>query len=151
MKKFVFTLETLAKHKATVEKKQKAALSQALARLNALYAEQEHIYQAMRENAASQQQALEQPGELAEELKRHDNYQTYLRTWLEEVRRQIAQAEAEKKRIQALLTVTLKEIKTLKRLEEEQYQAYLAEARKEEDMEIGDMIAHSIKAVNSEQ
>jgi hypothetical protein len=38
----------------------------------------------------------------------------------------------------------MRETKTLRRLREEEYQAYLAEARKEENLLIGDMIAHRV-------
>jgi Fe-S cluster assembly scaffold protein SufB len=150
MKKFVFSLAALAKHKASLEKKQKAELFSVLARLNALYEERQRLLRAMEDNAASQQQALAQQRELARELPRHDNYQTFLRQELENTRQQIGLAEAEKKRIQALLIVTVKEVKTLERLREEEYQAYLAQVRKEEDLVIGDIIAYHSGSTDAE-
>jgi hypothetical protein len=145
MRKFVFTLAALAKYKASIEKKQKADLFRVMARLNALYEEEGRILKAMTENAASQKRALEKQEGLVQELERHDNFQTYLRAQLEDIKQQIAAAEAEKKRLQALLIVTMKEVKTLKRLRAEQYQAYLEEIKKEEALLIGDIIAHSSK------
>ena len=142
MKKFVFTLEAVAKYKAVVEKKQKTELSRVISLLNALYGERDHILKAMADTAASLALALKKQEDVVKELERHDNYQTYLREWLKDVKQKIVAAEAEKKRIQALLMVTMKEIKTLDRLRSEQYRAYLEEVRKEESLIIGDIIAH---------
>ena len=142
MRRFAFTLEALAKHKAAVEKRQKTEPARVLARLNTLYEEQYQILQSMLNNALSQEQALAKPGDVIKELERHDIFQTYLRTCLEDVRQQIGPAEAEKKRLQALLTITMKETKTLDRLRAEQYQAYLTEVRKEENLLVGDILAY---------
>jgi hypothetical protein len=150
VKKFVFTLEALAKYKASVEKKQKTELARVLARLSVLYAEREQIGQAIVANSASQARALAKQRELVEELKRHNHYNTFLRAWLAEIHRQIKTAEAEKKRLQALLIVTMKEIKTLERLRAEQFQIYLEETRKEENLLIGDMIAHHSSVAGAE-
>ena len=146
MKKFVFTLEAVAKYKGIMEKKQKADLARVMARLNSLHEEREHVLQTMADNSASLLLAMEKQQDVVRELKRHDAYQTYLREWLDDLRELILSAEAEKKRIQALLIVILKELKTLARLEAEQYQAYLDEVRKEENLAIGDIIAY--KAIN---
>jgi hypothetical protein len=141
MKKFFFTLEAVAKYKATVEKKQKADLARVMTRLNRLYEERDLVLQALADNAASIRLTQEKQQNMVRELIRHDNYQTYLLEWQDDVRELILSAEAEKKRIQALLIVTMKEIKTLDRLRLEQYQAYLAEVRQEENLVIGDIIA----------
>ncbi|MCL1816303.1 MAG: hypothetical protein FWG43_01695 [Clostridiales bacterium] len=142
MKKFVFTLEALAKYKASLEKKQKAELFRVTALLNTLYGEQNRLKEDLKHNDASQNQALQEQQELIAELKRHNNYRLYLQEKLAELKKQILAAQAEKKRIQALLIVIMKEIKTLKRLRSEQYQAYLEEVRKEEALIISDIIAH---------
>ena len=141
MKKFVFSLATLAKHKATLEKQQKAELARVMRLLNALYEEQNQVTRAMTNNAASQERALQEQLDVLKELERHDNYHTYLRLWLEDIKGQIAPAEAEKKRIQAVLLVIMREIKTLDRLRAEQYQAYLAEERREENLTLVDLIS----------
>jgi len=150
MKKFVFTLETVAKYKATVEKKQKADLARIIAKLNALYEERDYILEAMANNAASLLLALEEQRDLVQELKRHDNYQRRLREWQADVRQQIATAEVEKKRLQALLIVTMKEIRTLERIRADEYQVYLAEVRKEENLVIGDIIAYKSSAAGAQ-
>ena len=142
MKKFIFTLEAVAKYKDTVEKKQKAELSRVMALLNALYQEQDHIWQSIADTAASLTRALEEQRDVVKELERHDHYQIYLRECLDDIKQRITAAEKEKKRIQALLTVTMKEIKSLERLRAEQYRAYLEEVRKEENIVLLDLISH---------
>ena len=142
MKKFVFSLEALAKYKTTLEKKQKAELARVITQLNALYNERDAVLAALVDNAASQEQALRKQNELVQELKRHADYRMYLREWLEEVQQRIVVAEAEEKRLRALVIMTMKELKTLNRLRTEQYQAYLTEVQKEENLVIGDIIAH---------
>lgn len=142
MKKFVFTLEAVAHYKETIEKKQKAELARVMALLRALHDEQDAILKAMDDTAASLIRALAENRDIPAEMERHDYYQMYLRDWLEEVRQKIAQAEAEKKRIQALLIVTMKEIKALERLREEQFEAYLEEVRQDEAKLINDLISH---------
>jgi DNA-binding helix-hairpin-helix protein with protein kinase domain len=143
MKKFVFTLQALANYKVALEKKQKANLASIMAQLNALQKERDHILKAAADTAALLRQTLEEQREVIQELKRHDNYQRYLREWLADVQRQILVAQAEKKRLQALLIITMKEIKNLERLRAEEYQAYLSEVRKEENQIISDIIAYN--------
>ncbi|MCL1976143.1 MAG: hypothetical protein FWG61_08295 [Firmicutes bacterium] len=143
MKNFIFSLEALAKYKTSLEKKQKAELARVMAHLKTLYQERANILAALDANIASLQRALEKQSDLAQELKRHDDYRIHLRQLLEEVKQRIVTAQAEEKRLRALLIITMKELKTLERLRFEQYQAYLAEVRKEESLIIGDIIAHS--------
>jgi len=150
MKKFVFTLEAVAKYKQTVEKKQKADLSRVMYLLNTLYAEEKKLLAAIEENAASLMRALSENHDVLTEIKRHDIYQIFLRERLEEIREKISRAEAEKKRIQALLIITMKELKTLTRLREEQYRAYLEEVRREEYTLIQDLISHKTVAGQEE-
>ncbi|MCL2496138.1 MAG: hypothetical protein FWF04_01825 [Clostridiales bacterium] len=142
MKKFVFTLAAVAKYKKTVEKKQKAELSRVVYLLNTLYTEEKELLAAIADTAASLMRALAKNRDVLTEIKRHDIYQTFLRENLQETREKIRRAEAEKKRIQALLIITMKEQKTLDRLREEQYQAYLEEVRQEENTLIQDLISY---------
>jgi len=150
MKKFVFTLEAVARYKSTVEKKQKAELSRVMARLSALYREREEIERAQMDTAASLVRSLARGRDVIQELQRHDHYQMYLRALLEEVKKNIVVAEAEKKRIQALLLITLREQKALERLRSEQYQAYLEDVYREESLVINDLIAHRSTVAEAE-
>lgn len=150
MKKFVFTLQAVARYKDTVEKKQKSELARVNALLRELYDEEQSIIAAQTKCAASLLCALEEGRDIPGEMERHDLYQQFLRERLEDVRQRIVWAEAEKKRIQALLIVTMKEQKTLARLREEQYAAYLEETRQEEDKLIGDLISHRSTVADQE-
>lgn len=141
MKKFVFTLETLAHYKETLEKKQKAELAQVMALLKALYEEQAALHAAIEDCAASLLRALQESRDIPAEMERHDLYQAFLHDRLEETKQKIIRAEAEKKRVQAVLIITMKEIKALERLREEQYTAYLEEVRQEEAKLINDLIS----------
>lgn len=150
MKKFVFTLEAVARYKETVEKKQKAELARVMSLLKALYDQRDVIFKAIDDTAASLIRALEEGRDIPSEMERHDLYQMFLRDRLEQVQKKIALAEAEKKRIQALLIITMKEIKALERLREEQYAEYLEEVRQDEAKLLGDLISHQATVAEQE-
>lgn len=151
MKKFVFTLETVLHYKETLEKKQKIELAQAMALLKALHEEKAALQGAVEKTAASLMRALRESHDIPAEMERHDLYQAYLRDELLQNQQKILRAEAEKKRIQTLLIITMKEIKALNRLREEEYAAYLEEVRQEEEKLINDLISFQSAVHGPEQ
>jgi len=141
MKKFVFSLQALYDYKLTVEKQQKAELRNAQQRLKELIAEEMRLLNAYAENERSLEKALRDNINVAAALSEHDAFFRYLRDALKEIRERIVRAEKVVTECQARLIITMREIKTYKKLRSEQYQEYLKEVQSEEEKEIGDLVS----------
>jgi len=144
MKKFVFTLQALYNYKQTVEKQQIAELRKAQQALRELQAEELRLELAYAENERSLTRALRENIDVATALSEHDAYFRFLRDALKEIRERIVKAEEYVALCQDKLMVTMKEIKTLKKLRSEQYYAYRKEVQAEEDKEMGDLVSFSV-------
>ena len=141
MKRFKFTLQPVYNYKLTVEKLQKAELRRAQQVLRELRAEERRLEQAYADNERSLEKALRENLDVATALSEHDAYFRYLRDALKELRERIVKAEEVVAECQNRLMLTMKEIKTYKKLRDEQYQSYLKEIQAEEDKEMGDIIS----------
>ena len=148
MKKFKFTLQPVFNYKLTVEKLQKAELRKAQQALRELLAEEQRLLRAYADNERSLEKALRENINVATALSEHDAYFRFLRDALKELRERIVKAEEVVLECQNRLILTMKEIKTYKKLRDEQYQIYLKEILAEEDKEMGDIV--SFKTVSEE-
>ncbi len=142
MKRFVFTLQSVLKYKLTVEKKQKAELAAVVALLARLYEQEKQLELAFENCAKSLEQALRNHIDVPQELSRHDAYFLLLREQKDALMKKIEAAEKEKIRCQQALLATMNEIKTLEKIKDEQYAAYLEEVRAEEAKDIGDLVSY---------
>ena len=144
MKKFVFTLQPVFNYKQTVEKLQKAELKKAQQALQELRDEERRLEQAYADNERSLDKALRENINVAQALSEHDAYFRFLRDALKELRERILKAEEIVYECQQRLIVTMKEIKTYKKLRDEQYYDYLKEVQAEEDKEMGDFVSFNV-------
>ena len=146
MKKFKFTLQALFNYKLTVEKVQLGELRRAQQALRELLDEKQRLQQAMIGNERSLANALRRRLNVVQALKQHDAYFKYLRDCLIELEPRIIEAKELRDRCRDKLIVTMKEIKTLRKLHDEQYQAYVKEVQAEESKEIGDLVSFNVIA-----
>lgn len=144
MKKFKFTLQPVFNYKQTVEKLQKAELKKAQQALQELRDIERRLEQAYANNERSLEKALRENINVAAALSEHDAYFRFLRDALKELRERIVEAEEVVRICQEKLIVTMKEIKTYKKLREEQYYAYLKEIQAEENAEMGDLVSFNV-------
>jgi len=141
MKKFVFSLQSLFDYKVTIEKQQKAELQKARLALRDLLKEELRLQNAYAENERSLERALRESADITAALIEHDAYFRFLRDALKEIRQRIVEAEEYVSECQDRLITTMKEIKTYKKLREEQYQIYTKEVQTEEEKEMGDIVS----------
>jgi len=141
LKKFKFSLQPLFEYKQTLERIQKADLKRAQQHLKELREEERRILQAIADNEKSLKLALRRGENVGAALVEHDAYFRYLRDSLKELRLRIVKAEKVRDECQDKLVLTMREIKTYKKLRDEQYQVYLKEVQSEEDKEIGDLVS----------
>ena len=141
MKKFKFSLLSLYKYKQTVEKIQLGELRRAEQALRELLDEKQRILDAFAENERSLVRALRQRFNIGEALALHDRYFGFLRDTLEELEPRIKKAEKIRDRCREKLILTMREIKTLGKLRDEQYAEYLKEVQAESEKEIGDLVS----------
>jgi len=146
MKKFVFSLQALYDYKLTVEKQQKADLKIAQHRLKELLAEEQRLLIAYAQNERSLEKALRDNLDIVTALSEHDAFFRYLRDALKEIRERIVRAEKLVAECQSRLMLTMREIKTYKKLRAEQYQDYMKEVQTEEEKEIGDLVSFNVVA-----
>jgi len=144
MKKFKFTLQPLFNYKLTIEKLQKAELRKAQQALRELLDEERRLEQAYADNERSLERALIENVDVATALTEHDAYFRYLRDALKEIRERIVIAEELVRKCQEVLIITMKELKTYKKLRDEQFRVYLKEIQAEEDKEMGDLVSFSV-------
>ena len=146
MKRFKFTLETVANYKKTVEKSRKADLSDAqneLRRLEAIRLDLEGIFN---RNTEQRQQAIEENTSDTAELIRYDVFFKYLREEIDKVNEEIKKAEAHRDKCMELVIEVMKEVKVFQNLKEEEYLQYREEVRIEEEKEISGIV--SFRTVN---
>ena len=144
MKRFKFSLQAVFNYKLTVEKQQKAELKKAQQALRELLDEEQRLLRSYADNERSLERALRVGRDVASALSEHDAWFRFLRDALKELRERIVKAEEVVAQCQGRLIATMKEIKTYKKLRDEQYGEYLKEVRDEEDKEMGDIISFSV-------
>ena len=151
MKKFKFTLQPLFNYKQTVERLQKAELRKAQQALRELLDEEQRLLQAYADNERSLERALRENIDVGQALTEHDAYFRFLRDALTEIRERIVKAEELVVKCQEALIITMKELKTYKKLRDEQYAKYQKELQAEEEKEMGDFVSFNTVTENASQ
>lgn len=143
MKKFKFTLESIYEYKQTVEKTQKADLSNAEAALRALREKERELDESFERNTLLREEALQQRFGVLDELDKFDAFFRHIREEKEALAVKIFDAEDYRARCQEKLMATMRELKTYTKLREEQYKQYLKDVEAEEEKEISDRVSFS--------
>ena len=141
MKKFEFSLQSVFEYKQTVEKDQKAELSRAEAVLRELREREQALDEAFRRNSEEQDAVLERGVDIVSELEKFAAFFRHVREEKEILRVKIENAEEVKARCQARLIVTMRELKTYRKLRDEQYARYLKDVETEEEKEMNDHVS----------
>ena len=141
MKKFKFSLQSLHNYKKTVEKIQLGELRRAQQALRELMNEKQRLLDAFAQNERSLAEALRKKENVGVALTEHDIFFKFLRDALAEVEIKIIKAEEVRDACRDRLVITMREIKTLLKLKDEQYQVWLKEAQAETDREIDDLVS----------
>ena len=113
--------------------------------------EEQRLLQAYADNERSLERALRENTDVGQALNEHDVYFRFLRDALKELRERIVKAEELVRKCQDQLIITMKELKTYKKLREEQYARYLKEVQAEEEKEMGDFVSFNTVAENTSQ
>lgn len=141
MRKFVFTLQAFYNYKETLKRKQRSDLEQAQARLRKLREEEASLQQAFARYGPSLINTLEQGQNTVYMLEKHSDYFKHLQETKEVLDLKIIKAVEEENNRRELLSKTMRELKTLENLRDEQYLNYLEEVRAEEAKELNDLIS----------
>lgn len=144
MKKFVFQLDALFKIKAAQKEKLQKEYSEAeISRVNAV--RKKELLEKKMEDENTGYQARVKKGMTAGEIGANS-------VFFEDLQKQQKTAEADAKRAgenaerkQRELLEIFREIKTLEKLREKQYEAYLAEAEKREESVIEDILSFNLE------
>lgn len=147
MKKFVFSLQSVLKLKKVQLELKKGELAKILRELDELYSEEEALKLQL-ENSSRQYADGMRDGMNISRMLWYCNYAEYIKDQLKRIGVQIEQVELKKEEKQIELVALMKEAKTLEKLRQEQLKGYLDQVAKEEEKEIGDLIAYN-KAVDT--
>ncbi|MCL1829497.1 MAG: flagellar FliJ family protein [Oscillospiraceae bacterium] len=144
MKKFVFSLKAVYKYKLTVEKMQKADLSRAEHALRELREKERLLNEDFARAGSERDEVLKRHTDIIEELEEYDRYFRYLREAKKELAAKIVRAENIRDMCRVKLLATMKELKTYRKLREEQYRQYLKDVATEEEKEMGDLVSFAV-------
>lgn len=144
MKKFSFSLQAVFNYKLTVEKTQKAELAKADAVLRELQAQLERLEESFLRNCEARERELLEKTADAQRLTAYDAYFRRVREERLKLNEKIRNAEAAKLRCQEALILTMKELKTYRKLREKQYQEYLKEVAADEEKTLSDIISYNV-------
>ena len=141
MKKFVFTLQSLYDMKIRTEEQQKIQMKKIQDRQLKLN-EELNVLKKSFENTKEKHSKRLKEGVLSRELNQYSQYFKDLTSAITRQKGMIAQAEREKQKLLEEQIETKKEIKTLNKLRDSQYQAYLHELKIEEEKIMGDLVSY---------
>jgi flagellar FliJ protein len=141
MKQFVFTLQTVLDIAFSTEKQQKIEMKKIEARLSSLFLELEEMRRSFAGAKANHAKEIVN-GIQAERLKDYSQYFESINAAMIIEKEKIRAVEAEKEKLIEEQIQTKKEIKTLEKLKDSQYEAYLQELKKEEEKAIGDLVSY---------
>ncbi len=141
MKQFVFTLQSLYDMKLSEEEQQKIRMQQITEKLLKQTQELEDMKKAFSQTRQLYRQRINR-GLQAAELNRYNQYFSDLSEAMLLQKEKINQTEKEKEDCLKEQIETKKEIKTLDKLRESQYEAYLHEVKLEEEKTIGDLVSY---------
>jgi flagellar export protein FliJ len=141
MKRFVFTLDALYRYKEVLKKKQTADFKKAQDFLKSLLREKAALEDAFAAAELSLRAVFAKGENTIYMLERHDDYFKYLRENKKILALKIERAEKKEEDCRKALAATVKEIKTLENLKEEQFLRYLEEERASDAKEMDDIIS----------
>ena len=140
MKKFKFSLQSVLRVKTIHEKQKKAELAEIQSVLNKLLTHRADLVKKL-ENSSSQYGAEMRAGMTVPRMAWYLNFADYIQSQIKALDVSIREAEQKKQDKRTELIAVVKEIKTIEKLREEQYKAYLEEVSKEEEKVLGDLIS----------
>lgn len=141
MKKFSFSLQPVLKIKTLLKKQKKAELSEAASALRGLIAQKSAVEESREKNGREFETSL-LGGTNALRMAWFHDYSEYLKDSIAQMDALISAAQSRMDRVQTELTAVSRETDTLERLEQEQYRAYLAEAAKEEEKTLDEIMSY---------
>lgn len=142
MKKFVFTLQGVNDIALATEKQLKIEMQRIEDRLRRVLQEIEDTRAEFRTLKARCFEQMRQGGIESQSLVQYERYFEKLEAALQVLQQTKAQIEREKEKCLQAQIENRKELKTLEKLREKQYQEYLSELRREEEKAIGDLVAY---------
>ncbi len=141
MKKFSFTLQAVYDIALDMERQRKLEMQRIEARLQAIVKELIETKATLHNTKKECQQRMAS-GIDAPKLIQYDQYCDRLRATISILQQNKARVEREKEKCLLAQIENRREIKTLEKLREKQYEEYLLELRREEEKEIGDLVAY---------
>lgn len=142
MKKFVFTLQGVNDIALATEKQLKIEMQRIENRLRRVLQEIEDTRLEFRTLKARCFEQMRQDGIESQSLVQYERYFEKLEAALQVLKQTKTQIEREKEKCLQAQIENRKELKTLEKLREKQYQEYLSELRREEEKAIGDLVAY---------
>lgn len=141
MKKFTFTLQAVYDIALDTERQRKLEMQRIEARLQAIVKELIETKAALHNTKRECQQKLT-CGIDAPKLIQYDQYCDSLHATISILQQNKTKVEREKEKCLQAQIENRREIKTLEKLRDKQYEEYLLELRREEEKEIGDLVAY---------
>ena len=131
--------------KTIQEKQKKAELAEILNQLKKLQEEAESLRRQLEENNSRYCDGLSS-GMPASQMAWYDNFTCYTNELIEKICVRIKEVEQKKEVKQSELVFLVNEIKTLEKMQEEQYREYLRQVAKEEENVLGDLMSYASAA-----
>ncbi|HWR24236.1 MAG TPA: flagellar FliJ family protein [Feifaniaceae bacterium] len=141
MKKFAFTLQGVNDIALATEKQLKIEMQRITDRLRRVIQEIEDTQAELRRLKARCLQLMRQGKMDSQTLVQYERYFEKLEAALQILQQTKLQIEREKEKCLQAQIENRKELKTLEKLRDRQYEEYLGELRREEEKEIGDLVA----------
>ncbi len=142
MKKFTFSLQSVLHVKNIQEKQIKAELAEIQNQLNKLFEKQTELKQQLDDSSGQYGDEMLK-GMSVPRMAWYINFADYIQAQLKKLDSSIREVEQKLQNKKTELIAIVKEIKTIEKLREEQYRAYLEEVSKEEEKVLGDLISYN--------
>jgi flagellar export protein FliJ len=143
MKQFVFTLQSFYDMKLSEEEQQKIRMQMIIERLFAQTEELSRMKKAFNQSKQTFCEKISR-GLKSDELAQYNRYFSSLTEGMMVQKERIAKTEKEKEKCLKEQIEIKKEIKTLDKLRESQYEAYQYGLKLEEEKEIGDLVSYKV-------
>lgn len=141
MRKFTFTLQSVYDIALEVEKQRKLEMQRIEEKLRRIIRE---LTDTIAAHSNAKHDCLREvaKGTDAQKLLQYEQYSERLQATIRVLEDNKAKTEREKEKCLQAQIENRREIKTLEKLREKQYEEYMLELRKEEEKEIGDLVAY---------
>lgn len=144
MKKFKFTLESVARVKNSTKEMQETLLHKAQKELNELNDRMDYLNNSLKSHDSTLTIQMSE-GMSCESLIMYNNYKTYILDSIEKTVIEIKKASLHHEKCRKALVETMREIKTLEKIRDKQYAMYLEEYKREEEKIIGDFVTFKVQ------